>query len=176
MADIDAKFMSAKDVYRCSYAALMQIDKMTHHGACAILLAAKVMTKPTREIKIFKKDRDYEDFFLSRLSMSACEELWAAIFSDGGRLIEAKKMSVGSSCHADIFIGDLIEFAVSSGCRRMVIAHSHPFIHNSDMSREDKNATVYLKSLLTDFGIDLFGHVIVSENKAKFYKCLPKED
>ncbi len=175
MADIADKFMTVKDVYRCSYPSLMQIDKMTHHGACAILLAARAMTRPVREIKFFKKASDYEDFFKSRLSMTTCEELWAAIFSDDGKLIAAKKMSVGSSCHADIFVGDLIEFAASANCRRMVIAHSHPYIHNADMSREDANATEYLRSLLKDFNIDLFGHVIVSENKAKFYASSDKE-
>lgn len=175
MTDIADKFMCANDVYRCSYAGLMQIDKMTHHGACAILLAAKAMKKRGREIKVFKKDFDYEELFLNRLSMTVNEELWAAVFDDAGRLADIRKMSVGSSCHADIFIGDLIEFAVASNCRKMVIAHSHPYVFDIDMSEEDDEGISYFRSVLARFDIELYGHVIVSEHKAKFYRYSEKE-
>lgn len=175
MADIADKFGTARDVYRCSHTGLMQIDKMTRHGAYAIFLVGKAMKKKKREVKVFKKDSDYEDFFLNRLSMSVNEELWAAVFTDDGKMLDSKKMSVGSSCHADIFTGDLIEFAVAVNSRKMVIAHSHPYAYDTDMSREDEYGTDYLRGILARCGIDLFGHVIISENKAKFYKCLDKE-
>ncbi len=175
MTDISDKFMHAKDVYRCSYPGLMQIDKMTHHGACAILLAAKAMKKKERQIKVFKKDSDYEELFFNRLSKTVNEELWAAVLSRENKLVDIKKMSVGSSCHADIFIGDLIEFAVAGNCRKMVIAHSHPHACSTDISEEDERGISYFRSVLARFDIDLYGHVIVSENKAKFYKCSEKE-
>lgn len=167
MTDIADKFTCANDVYRCSYAGLMQIDKMTRHGAFAILLAARAMKKKVREIKVFKKASDYEELFLGRLSATVNEELWAAVFNEENKLADIRKMSAGSSCHADIFIGDLIEFAVASNCRKMVIAHSHA--HSTDMSEEDSEGVEYLRTVLAHFDIELYGHVIVSNREARFY-------
>lgn len=175
MADIEEKFSSVRDVYRSSYVSIMQIDKMTRHGAYAILLVSKAMEKKRKSIKVFRTDSDYEKFFLSLLGKTKNEELWGVALDGDDKLIYSKKLSSGSACHVDIFTGDLIEFAVASGSHKIVIAHCHPYAFDTEMSIEDRNATDYLRTVLARFDISLGGHVVVSEGKAKFYKCTPDE-
>lgn len=163
------RFPCVEDIYRCSYEELMQIDKMTPHGAYAILLVSKIFPGKCERLKAFKKNSDYEELFYSLFTDSKEEEIWAAIFNSKDELVTAKKIANGTFGHSDMSMGDLIELTVSVNSHKIVLAHSHPYTNISEVSEEDREAINYMGRVLDRFSICLLGHVVVCESASKFY-------
>ena len=166
-------FGTARRCFSAKYHELVAIDGMTRHAAILILLAASTSARSIEKTPIRKCKGDFSRMFLASVNLSNEEELWAAALDDNDMFSVVERLAFGTEIEVGINMSSIISFAGRYKAKRIILAHSHPDIHDTGFSKRDEVAMEYIAKKLKLIGIELVCHVVVSGRQAAFFRCEP---
>ncbi len=167
---LEERFGDANHCYTASYSELMDVEGMTRHSAVMLMLMGRLAALRSDSVSTARVSGEYEEQFLTILRYTMREELWAAAIDDDGDMRALERLSCGSDMSVDISAGALMRFAVKSGAKRVIIAHSHPGSAEPAESQTDIYSRKHLAAALATAGVTLEGQVIVAGGKARMYR------
>jgi DNA repair protein RadC len=115
------------------------------------------------ERKSVRSSRDVYDLFYPHLCDLPHEELWMALVSRAGKVIEKIKVGQGGTgmIHTDIQV--IMKAAVNALAAGIILCHNHPS-GNKMPSPADDELTLRLAEAAKLFNIRLLDHVILCDN------------
>lgn len=96
------------------------------------------------------------------------EELWVALTSQSGKVIEKIKVSQGGVNETAADIRLIMKAAVVSLASGIILCHNHPS-GNLTPSKQDDTLTVRLQNAANLMGIKLLDHIIIADNRYYSY-------
>lgn len=176
------EFGSFENVLSADAEELRNRTDLTEHTITLFKLVNDIRTKPFRVIEYrpeklgsVKAAAEYCHRLLGKFE----DEIVVELFLDSEYCVtELTRVSTGSSDAAVLPIEAIVENAVRSRVRRVLIAHNHPS-GNSMPSTADVYATNSLMSALRSRGIELTEHIIVAKGECTaimHHQVVPIED
>ena len=163
-------FGTVRRCFTAPYAELMTVDGMTRHAAVLIMLVARAAASRGKKTPVVKSSDEYSRMFIEAVNLTNEEEMWAVAVNDKNKFTAVERIAIGSQIQVGINISSIISFAGRYGSKRIIIAHSHPDIHNTELSHRDNAAVEYIVKTFEKFGIKLLGQIVISGNQAEFFE------
>ncbi len=163
-------FGTARRCFSARYSELMTVDGMTHHAAILIMLVSRAASSRGKKSAVVKCRDEFSKRFIAEVNLTEEEEMWAAAVDDKNKFIAVERIAIGSQIQVGINMSSLISFAGRYNAKRIIIAHSHPDMHDTELSSRDITAMKYIVKTLGIYGIILMGQVVISGNKAEFFE------
>jgi len=91
------------------------------------------------------------------------ERMYCIFVNTKNRLIAIEKIADGTISHSVIYPREIIKRILALKAAGVVFVHNHPS-GDTEPSREDKNITMKLATVLSSMDVDLLDHVIVGDN------------
>lgn len=101
------------------------------------------------------------EYFSARLISESVEVVLAMYLDENGIPVSSRIVGEGTVNMSDITARRILEGAVDTGCKRVIIAHNHPK-GIAKASEEDTNMTAKLARTLMRAGVTLEYHLVVS--------------
>ena len=145
---------------------------MTHKGigeAKAITIAAALELGRRRSISEPEKrdgiqsSKDAFRIFYPLLCDLPHEELWAALVSSSGKVINKVRISQGGISETSVDLRILLKEAINFTCHGIVLCHNHPS-GNLQPSTHDDRLTSQVENAAKLLNIKLLDHIIISDN------------
>jgi DNA repair protein RadC len=152
-------------------------ELMTYKGigeAKAITIVAAMELGKRRRIsdplekETVKSSKNAFDIFYPLLCDLPHEELWVALTNSANKVIEKVKISQGGLGETSADLRFIMKAAINSTCRGIILCHNHPS-GNLQPSSQDDLLTHKLKEAAKLLNINLFDHIIISDNKYYSY-------
>jgi DNA repair protein RadC len=147
-------------------------DLMAYKGigeAKAVTIAAamelgrrKSVAEPEKR-EIIKSSNDAFQLFYPVLCDIPHEELWVALISRMGKVIEKVKISQGGIGETSADLRFIMKAAINSTCHGIILCHNHPS-GNIRPSAQDDALTSRLGKAAQLMDIQLLDHIIISDN------------
>ncbi|MDR0429030.1 MAG: DNA repair protein RadC [Tannerellaceae bacterium] len=96
------------------------------------------------------------------------EELWVALISQSGKVLEKMKISQGGVNETSADIRLIMKAAINSLASGIILCHNHPS-GNLNPSKQDDALTTRLQNAANLMGIKLLDHIIIADNKYYSY-------
>jgi DNA repair protein RadC len=119
-------------------------------------------TEPLERTSI-RGSRDVYDLFYPLLCDLAHEELWMALTSRAGKVMEKTKVGQGGAGMIHIDIQVIMKAAIHTLAAGIILCHNHPS-GNASPSRADDELTSRIAEAAGLFNIRLLDHVILCDN------------
>ena len=96
------------------------------------------------------------------------EELWIALISQSGKVIEKLKISQGGVSETSADIRLIMKAAINSLASGIILCHNHPS-GNLAPSHNDDTLTIRLQNAANLLSINLLDHIIIADNNYYSY-------
>ncbi len=168
------RFGSFHEVFDAPYEQLREIEGIGDRSATFIKLLCSVIARyetsrtiaNTNSAKLMNKSL-IADYFIPQFTGETEEVLLAAFLDGKNRVIKCEEMGRGSNTRVSIDPFLILRRAIIYNAAGVVLAHNHP--NGSPLpSFEDIEVTQSVKNLLSEMGIYMLGHCIVSGTVATF--------
>ena len=124
----------------------------------------KSVAEPVKRDAI-RSSNDAFQIFYPMLCDIPHEELWVALISRAGKVIEKVKISQGGIGETSADLRFIMKAAINSTCHGVILCHNHPS-GNTQPSPQDDTLTSRLGKATQLMNIQLLDHIIISD---KYY-------
>lgn len=160
------KFHDLPGVFRATGQELLDIPGLGTNSVTLILFIKELMPKileyEVRQKKIINDRSDIIDFLRMKIGNERKETL-IVFYLDSARGLIEYDMHRGTVDHAAVYVREITERALLSHAAGVILAHNHPS-GGSSPSTEDLQLTRNLRSALSQLGIELIDHFIVTRS------------
>ena len=160
------RFQDLSGVFGASGQELLSVPGLGVQSATLILfvkdLMAKILEQKVRAKKVINNRSDVTDFLRMKIGCEKKETL-IVFFLDSGRHLIDYDLYRGTVDHAVVYVRELTARALLCHANGVILAHNHPS-GNSVPSAEDVQLTRCLREALSQLGIELLDHFIVTQN------------
>jgi DNA repair protein RadC len=130
--------------------------------AAAMELGRRKSIADPPERKTVGCSKDAFDCFYPLLCDLPHEELWVALTSSAGKVIEKIKVSQGGLNETTSDLRFVMKAAINATCHGIILCHNHPS-GNLQPSAQDDMLTAKLQEAAKLFSIKLLDHIIISD-------------
>ncbi len=162
------KYGSLAGVFCTDINMLSSDENIGAEAAFFIKLAAEVVSRAaTDEYKfgVRHTPRETDEYLKALLFSRSIECVYAISFDKKGRAIACDLVSEGVVNSSEILPRKIVEIAKRRAAAYMILSHNHPK-GRARPSNDDMSTTLALSRILTNSGISLVRHVVVSGNDA----------
>lgn len=160
------KFGSLYDVINAPVEELKKVEGVGQNAATLLTLLPAVNRRINMrrgEEKIINSVDTAGKFFMGLLSGERREMLYQVCVDAKGKVLQYKRLSVGTASMAPISIREVVENALLTDATSVLLGHNHPS-GIALPSEEDRRITLQIKDALATMGILLADHIIVADN------------
>lgn len=163
------KFGGLDGVLAASYEELVSVDGVGENAAALIILVHDIAVKyaggsfekQAQEIS----PQNYGDFLLMKFASERTEKVFMLCLNSKGVMQRCIKVGEGGANSATLENRTVVETAVRSGAKNIILSHNHPNGFAAP-SVADIEATRTLYNLLRAIDINLTDHIIVAGGEA----------
>ena len=169
-------FSSLKNILDADYPELKRCGIISEQTAFYLYFIGKLIkyyniTFENKKI-VFKNLNDYKDY-LNNYFKKLDNEIMVLLFLDcSNKLIGSKKIE-GNKSEVLVTPKKIVELAIHSDCKKLIIAHNHPN-NNCKPSVADRNLTLAVHNALNLIDVELLDHLIYG--KDNFYSFRLEKD
>ena len=122
----------------------------------------KSVAEPVKRETV-RSSNDAFQIFYPTLCDIPHEELWIALISHAGKVIEKVKISQGGIGETSADLRFIMKAAINSTCHGVILCHNHPS-GNTQPSPQDDMLTSRLSKATKLMNMRLLDHIIISDN------------
>ena len=161
------KFKTIGGVFDATVDQLMSVDGVGENTAILFKLILEIMkdySLPECKRVSYDNSELLCEYFSNQFLGERNEIVKAVCFDDKLRIIDCADISEGDIGSAQIYIKDLVKFAIKNNSDTIAIAHNHP---NGDVnpSDDDLHTTKIIYKRLDGIGIELIDHIVVAKGQ-----------
>ena len=143
---------------------LMSVPGINERAAKKLTMLPEILTLYANS-KFSKKERlrslsEIFDFIEDNLRLKKTEEILIVALDPSFYLMESRILGKGNFRNVAISQNELLKFLISFSPAHVFIVHNHPG-GSAVPSKNDVDATVNIKNLITSMGIDFVDHFVV---------------
>ncbi|MBQ9087101.1 MAG: hypothetical protein IJY47_07965 [Clostridia bacterium] len=169
-----ARFGSLRRILDADISALTEVEGVGLQTALFLRTLAAVnaaaYSERAEKVRRLSTEADLRHYLVSLLLSSSREEVYLLLFGSSGHLIHTEKLGEGLASFSQLSIRRAVQLSCCHHATSAVLAHNHPdgMLLPSD---HDMKATKRIRQALSEAGVDLINHYIVSGTD-----CLPVTD
>lgn len=161
-------FGSFKNILEAREEQLTAVNGIGHKTALAIKLVLNFMQKwqesAMEDRRVVKNTTEAKKYCQSLLLGCRNEQFYVICLDTRCRIIGQRKISDGSLGEVNAYPRIVAETALNYNAHSVLFCHNHPGGTNGP-SWEDIQSTMTLKKLLSEIGVNVLDHIIVSGNE-----------
>ncbi len=160
------RFGSLRGVASATKSELMQVKGLGEKTAILLQISCLMARKTPlpEQTTYLDTEEKKKSFFVSLLENAKKEEVWAAVLSEKGQLVNLTRLCRGEKHGATFSQRTLINCVLDSGGAAVVLVHNHPNGSHTPTQR-DKETTKAVSDLLSRISCRLDGHYAVCGNQ-----------
>ncbi|MBR4892424.1 MAG: DNA repair protein RadC [Clostridia bacterium] len=162
------KFGNLSGVFEAPAKELITIDGIGKGTAVYLNMFSQVKRKYESD-RIFKKSyinstNEAGEYCLNLFYARIYESFFVICLNSQNKVISCEKVSEGASDEIVVYPRHIARMAIRNNAVKVIIAHNHPG-GTTIPSTEDISITREIKDSLNVVGVELFDHIIVSDNE-----------
>ncbi len=161
------QFGGVYQVLTASIDDLMSCKGLGRNTAVFIKLVQQMMTinymGQLKETPVFHKETILHNYCRIIVANKSVEELHILFLDNNLKLIADEIHSTGTIDSSAVYPREIARRALELNARSIVMVHNHP-ISNNTFSKEDIEITTLVQSVLSGLNIELYDHLLVSND------------